>query len=169
MNGIWETVTSISTPLILGGLVVVVMFFIFKTIFSKNIIPQLNQTTGGKVVLRIVNFLFILSLVAIILGFVGYAIAKYYPPLDSDYVSMGIPEEMPLELVVQLIAEEKDVTINFNKNCNDSVKNATLNPKGYEGGSVKEFVENLKQGVKGESIYYSVIKEGELRYEIVCR
>ena len=76
MDKILNIATKVSTPLALGGLIVGIFFLIVRQIISTGLIPQLTVETGGTIILRIINGFIILSLVAIVLGFVGYVIKK---------------------------------------------------------------------------------------------
>jgi hypothetical protein len=76
MDKILAIATKVSTPLALGGLIVGFFFLIVKLIISAGLIPQVTVETGGTILLRIINGFIILSLVAVVLGFVGYLIQK---------------------------------------------------------------------------------------------
>lgn len=166
-NKFFEIASHVSSPLALAGLVVGALFLIFKKILSMNIFPQLTRQLGGAILLKIINTFLVLALVAIILGFAGYAMQTYYPKLEHDFVSMGSDEDQSLEHVVQALAKGRNVTINFGQNC-DQARSATVEAGEYEGKNIVEFLENLKQRVKGNSVNYLAKKEGEQRYEIIC-
>jgi hypothetical protein len=74
MNPIIEIATRVSTPLALSGLVAAFLFFIFRQIIAKNIFPNLTAALSGTIILTIINRLFVLALVAMILGFFGYVL-----------------------------------------------------------------------------------------------
>lgn len=173
MGSILEIAAKVSTPLALGGLIIGALFLTFRQLLSMNIFPQLSRQLGGKIIIKIINTFLILALVAIVLGFISYVlptfINAYYPKLDREYVDVGTDEDKPLEKVVRVIAMARNVTINFNRNCDQSVRNAMIEAGDHEGKDVKELLENLKQRVKGPSINYSVTQEGERRYELICR
>jgi hypothetical protein len=164
--------SKVYTPLSLAGLIIGAMFLIFRQILSMNIFPQLTEQAGGAVIIKIINVFLIISLTSIVLGFVAYVVTTYsknkYPPLDPDFVSVGTAQDKTLEEIVRAVAMERNVTINFNGNCHKSIRNAVIEPGEHEGKNMKEFLENLRQRVKGQSIKYSVIKEAERRYEINC-
>lgn len=80
MEKVLEIASSISTPLGLSGLFAAFLFFIFKQILEKNIFPALSRALGGQIITLIIERLFVLALVAMILGFVGYLIARLVPP-----------------------------------------------------------------------------------------
>lgn len=172
MEKILEIASKVSTPLALSGLIIGVLFLIFRQILSMNIFPQLSRQLGGRIIIKIINSFLILALVSIVLGFIAYIlptlIKSYYPQLQPDYVDVGTDEDKSLEEIIAAVAKVKNVTINFQPNCNQTVRRAVVEAGDHEGNSIKEFLENLKQRVKGNGVNYSVNQEGERRYEIVC-
>jgi hypothetical protein len=90
VNKILAIATRVGTPLGLGGLIAGFFFFIVKLVISAGLIPQMTSQTGGIILLRIINGFIILSLVAVVLGFVGFVIDKRYPKLNPNYVSLHL-------------------------------------------------------------------------------
>lgn len=90
MHEIFELASRISTPLALGGFVAAVLFFIFRQILKKNIFPSLTRSASAEVIKVIIDRLFVLALVAMVLGFAGYILPK--PSQTSD------PDRMQLRL-----------------------------------------------------------------------
>lgn len=88
--------------------------------------------------------------------------------LDPNYVDVGIDEDRTIEQVVNAVKQERNVTIVFDLNCGDTVKSAVIEKGDHEGKNIKDFLENLKQRVKGKEISYHVEQRGERRYEIIC-
>ena len=78
----WSAVLSIAEPLGLAGLALVVLLLAVKAIVSRAVTPA-SQTHSYKLTQRILTFLFILSLVGMVLGFVGYMIKLIYLPDPS--------------------------------------------------------------------------------------
>jgi hypothetical protein len=173
MENILEIASKVSTPLGLGGLIVGALFLIFRQILSMNIFPQLSRQLGGNILIKIINSFLILALVAIVLGFTSYilptAMKAYYPPLEPDYVDLGIDQDQPLVGIIRAVAKGRNVTINFNRNCDQPMRGAVIEAGNHQGKNIKEFLENLKQRIKGQSIDYSVRQEGERRYDISCK
>lgn len=161
--------TRVSTPVALGGLIIGVFFLIVRLVISADLIPQVTVETGGTILLRIINGFIILSLVAVVLGFFGFWLRIRYPKINRDYVNFSSDQERSLWQLVGVVADKRNVTINFNSDCDESVRNARIEPGSYEGRDVKHLLESLKQRVKGQSISYAVKKEGDKRYEIVCK
>lgn len=74
MDKLFQVATNISTPLMLAGFLSCAFFLILKEILKKNIFPKLTQQLSGDIIKLIINRFFKLSLVALILGFVGFLI-----------------------------------------------------------------------------------------------
>jgi hypothetical protein len=80
---IFELATKISTPLALAGFIAAVLFFVLRQLLAKNIFPVLSKTVGGAVVRQIIDRLFVLALVGMVLGFVGYLLPAPQLPNPS--------------------------------------------------------------------------------------
>ena len=76
MESIFEIASSISTPLALAGFVAAVFFFILRQIIKANVIPPLTKALGGQVILTIINYVFVLALVGMVLGFIGFILPE---------------------------------------------------------------------------------------------
>lgn len=79
MENIFELATSIPTPLALGGFYAAIVFFLFRQIVAENFFPKLTAAVGAKVLILIIERIFVLSLVAIVLGFAAYFFSKPEP------------------------------------------------------------------------------------------
>ena len=75
METIFRIATEISTPLALSGLFAASFFFLAKQIIARNIFPKLTKTNSSELLKFIVNKIFILSLIAMLLGFFGYIVS----------------------------------------------------------------------------------------------
>lgn len=170
MDRILTIATRVATPLALGGLVVALFFFIVRQIISAGLIPQVTQQTGGALLMRIINVFFVLALVAIVLGAVGYIVKLVWkgPTVHPGFVSIGTPPNQTLAQIVHAVATARNVTINFNAACGPSIRNAIIEGQKHEADSIELLLENLKDRVTGNSIDYSVKKQGARRYEIIC-
>lgn len=80
MEKIFEIASQVSTPLALAGFFAALVFFIFRQIVAKNIFPRLTAAIGADLLKLIVDRLFVLALVAMVLGFVGYVVPPLFPP-----------------------------------------------------------------------------------------
>jgi cbb3-type cytochrome oxidase subunit 3 len=79
MERVFEIATSVASPLALGGFFAAVVFFIFRQIIAKNIFPSLTASHGAAVLRLIIERLFVLALVAMILGFIAYLVLTILP------------------------------------------------------------------------------------------
>jgi hypothetical protein len=77
MKEIFNVLLEIKTPLVLGGIAVACFFFILRIIIQKNLIPQVSKTHSFNLIILIINRFFILALIAILLGFIGYVIPLF--------------------------------------------------------------------------------------------
>lgn len=66
--------SSVSTPLGLGGLIAAAVFLVFRQIVQKNVVPSQAQAHATRVLTLIIERLFVLALVAMVLGFAGYLV-----------------------------------------------------------------------------------------------
>jgi hypothetical protein len=76
MNSLFEIASRASTPLALGGLAAAVLFLIFRQIVAKDIFPPLTRAVGADILKLIIDRLFILALLAVVLGFLGYVLTR---------------------------------------------------------------------------------------------
>ena len=72
MQEIFEIASNVSKPLALGGFFAAVVFLIFRQIIKKNIFPTLARSHSTEIIKTIIDRLFVLALVAMVLGFAGY-------------------------------------------------------------------------------------------------
>jgi len=80
MTEIFEIATNISTPLALSGLFAAIIFFVFRKILAKEIFPRLSKATSADIIKKIIDYVFILALVAMVLGFAGFLFSRIYKP-----------------------------------------------------------------------------------------
>ncbi|MCP4133492.1 MAG: DUF1566 domain-containing protein [bacterium] len=76
MERIFDITSNISTPLALAGLFATIFFFLAKIIIAKDIFPKFTEKFSSEILKLIINYMFVLSLVAMILGFLGYILVK---------------------------------------------------------------------------------------------
>jgi hypothetical protein len=74
MQEIFEIASRISTPLALAGFIAAAFFFIVRSIVAKNIFPTLTKQLSGDIIKLIIDRMFVLSLVAMVLGFAGFVV-----------------------------------------------------------------------------------------------
>jgi hypothetical protein len=84
MAGIFEVATNIATPLGLAGIMVVVLFLVYRQLIKGPLAAQLSQRHSFHIINRIVIGVFVLGLVAIVLAIGAYVIGKVLPaPQDA--------------------------------------------------------------------------------------
>ena len=91
MAEIFDLATKISTPLALGGLLAAILFFILRQLLAKDIFPQLARVSSAKIITTIINRLFVLALIAMLLGFAGFVVPIFTSPaqLVEEEASVG--------------------------------------------------------------------------------
>ena len=105
MDKIFQIATNISTPLMLAGFFAAAFFFIARQIIKAKIFPQLSKQLSGDIIKNIIQKLFILSLTAMILGFVGYIYGQYR---QTPSISNNIKDhyEKPSDDLIKLILQD---------------------------------------------------------------
>jgi hypothetical protein len=84
MVKLFEIVAHITTPLGIAGVVIIVLFLLFRLLIKGPLAAQLSRSHSYQVINRIVTFVFILGLVALTLSIGVYILGKVLPaPLDS--------------------------------------------------------------------------------------
>lgn len=84
MEKLFQIATTISTPLALGGLFAVIFFFIIKQMLAKDIFSPLTKSSSFNILKTIVDRLFVLALIAMLLGFAGYIIPILLSAISSQ-------------------------------------------------------------------------------------
>ena len=145
MSSIFEITSKVSTPLALGGVVVAILFFILRQIIKKNIFPKLTIALAGTIIQSIINKLFILALVAIVLGFAGYTVALFVPTLKMppNSVKLSLPSEISFQEAVKMIAANDGNTAVFS-NCTDALLGTKLESGEFGGKTPTELIEALQ-------------------------
>lgn len=72
MNTLFEIASGVKSPIALGGIVMIALFLLYRTILKKLISQKLTKKHIFKIINRIMTYLFILALVAIIVGALTY-------------------------------------------------------------------------------------------------
>lgn len=145
MDSIFEITSKVSTPLALAGVAVAVLFFIFRQIIKKNIFPKLTVALAGTIIQSIIHKMFILAIVAIVLGFAGYVVAKFAPvprpPPDS--ITISLPSGTSFQEAVKMIATNDSRTAVFVK-CREALLGAKVEAGKFGGKTSKELIEALQ-------------------------
>ncbi|MEW6235609.1 MAG: SUMF1/EgtB/PvdO family nonheme iron enzyme [Candidatus Omnitrophota bacterium] len=97
MDKILEIASNISTPLGIAGIIACFLSFIIKIIISKPIFPKLSRTGAFDTFKLSIDRLFYLSIIAVVLGFLGYALKLYFveaPKSKSEIVFSELKEKL---------------------------------------------------------------------------
>ena len=86
MHEIFDIGARIATPLALAGFLGAVLFLFLRQVIQAKLIPAVRHSEAAPVLLHIVNWLCVLCLVAMILGFTGYVIRRWMPSSRDDPV-----------------------------------------------------------------------------------
>lgn len=150
MNAIFDLATKVATPLALGGFLAAVAFFIFRQIIAKNIFPTLTVAISGTILLNIINKLFILALVAMILGFAGYVVSIFAQQREPapDAISISLISGTPLRDAARMIAANEGYTTIFS-NCDEGILGVKVEPGTMTARTSKELIEALQYRVTG--------------------
>lgn len=89
MDRIFEIASRVSTPLALAGFFAAIVFLILRQILKKDIFPSLTRQLSSEIIKMVIKYLFILSLVAMVLGFAGYVITALLPTGNGDRIRNG--------------------------------------------------------------------------------
>ena len=73
-NKLFVIASNLATPLALGGFLAAAFFLLAKQVIAKNIFPILTKKLSTEVIKLIIHYIFILFLLSMILGFIGYVI-----------------------------------------------------------------------------------------------
>jgi hypothetical protein len=77
METIFEIALRVSTPLALAGFFAAAFFLVARQVIARSIFPTLTKHLSAGLIKVIIDRLFILSLVAMILGFAGFALTAF--------------------------------------------------------------------------------------------
>src|ERR1700719_974120 len=76
MSEFLHAATRVSTPLGLAGVIASILFFVLREILRKKIFPQLTRGRSYELLSVIVDRVFKLAMIAVVLGFAGFALSK---------------------------------------------------------------------------------------------
>ena len=72
---------GIRTPLTLAGLALLVFYGIVSKLLDMKIYPQLAQSSTAALLSRLLEYTFVVAIVALILGVASYLATQFVPPL----------------------------------------------------------------------------------------
>ena len=81
-----EIATTLSNPLALAGLFATILFFTIRQLISAKIFPTLTRQLSSDIITLIIDRMYKLSIMAMCLGFLGFAIVELYA--DNDGITM---------------------------------------------------------------------------------
>lgn len=90
MGKLFQTAANVATPLALAGLFGMAFFLILRQLLGKNIFSKFTSENSKEVVIKIIDRLFVLSLVALVLG----AFAFILPYVLANDTQRGSGMEM---------------------------------------------------------------------------
>lgn len=131
MEKVFEIVSRISTPLILGGFLAAIFFFITKEILRKDVFAELTKQRSYDIFKHIVDRLFFLSLMAVVFGFLGYIIPVFITAFSRSEASQTL--ERSIKIRVHRARFVNDLTENYFINVtNLSTKQVELTHVWYQ-------------------------------------
>lgn len=102
MEAIFNIAAQISTPLALGGFFAAVVFFVFKRVLTQDLLRRLTSLHSAEIIKKIIDKLFVLALVAMVLGFLAYILIRVLPengPPGPTPPGPG-PSELPAKVTL---------------------------------------------------------------------
>jgi len=127
VDKIFDVATSISTPLALGGFLAAVVFWIFRQIIAKDIFPRLTESLGADVIKHIVDRLFILALVATVLGISAYVFVIVIQKDDNSRKQASSSDGVPPGRLLSAAPFRARLD-----DCTDKTCDVVLRLKGYD-------------------------------------
>lgn len=141
---IFEIASKISTPLGLAGFIAAALFLIFRAVVKRDIFPRLNQAFGAKILLRIITFLFVLALVAIVLGCIAFVVSLFAENHRApDSVKVSLTSDMTFRQAAETIAGNDSATVTF-PDCDETALNAKIRGGELRADSSLMILETLK-------------------------
>lgn len=160
---------NIPTPLALGGLILSGLIAVFLAILKLNIFPKLNKELGEKVISQMMRYLFVLALVGMLLGFVGYILPMFANGRLPDGFRVNLPNGLSLQIAAKFVAEPVGYSVDF-KNCDKSVLNVVVKGGTYGGKDAADVIEKLRLNLNEDlTVNYQVTDLMEkMIYEVQC-
>jgi hypothetical protein len=173
MDKIFQIATNISTPLMLAGFFAAAFFFIARQIINANIFPKLTKQLSSDIIKIIIQRLFVLALIAMILGFLAYifgqlksvsppseTMKEYYEWPSDDLLSLYLQDINAIDLTPK--PETKNLTFRFKVIPKSKDKYVPIKTKGEliiidSAGNQKNYwfdVNSDDNGIKPQVISY---------------
>ncbi len=111
-NKLFNVATKIATPLSLASLSLLVLYGIYKAIVGMGIFPELTNSDTFQLLNNIINKLFILALVAMIIGVCAYIFTKRFQKeiADGPGETGGEPIPPNNDIKITFIVDTKERT-----------------------------------------------------------
>ncbi len=121
MEKLFEVAASVSTPLALGGFLAAVLFYLFKQILTRDFLRQLTSAHSADVIKLIIDRLFILALIAMVLGFIAYLLVRLLPlpPPHQTPTPLPTPASSPASGVPSPPSLPRTVSQDFQRRIGD--------------------------------------------------
>lgn len=110
MNSIFDIASKVATPLALAGLFGAILFFTLRRILQAHFVSQVGKNQSAQILLRIINYLFILCLVGMILGFAGYVLRFSRPEIPQSDNKSKTKAEQIVELEIEIHKLQGELT-----------------------------------------------------------
>ena len=79
-NKLIDVIDKIKTPLALSGLIIIVLYYIYRQILSLNIFSEIGESNTFLLLDKTIGILFYLAILSIILGTIGYLSSLFIKP-----------------------------------------------------------------------------------------
>jgi hypothetical protein len=116
-------------------------------------IPMYGRALGALAVFAIVYFANPASLVT--------------QPVDPEFIAVSTDQDLPMSAIVDAVVRQKNVTVHFDRSCDENIKNTLIDKGNYQGTGIQQFLDNVRLRAKGQLPAFHVTSKGD-RYEIVC-
>jgi hypothetical protein len=176
MQQIFKIAANISTPLMLAGLISAILFFIIRSIVKGRLLSKVSNQHSATIILAIINRLFVLALVAAMLGFGGYVFDKASAKADDSNTSREVYEK-PAKNLLTLHLEEisavdfapkpetKNISLRFKIVPLSKNKSVPISPKGFL--FIKDSTGTFKKYEMDANIENSIVPPAKITYVVL--
>jgi hypothetical protein len=132
-------ISKFTTPLIVGGVAVSLFFLLLRYFLTKVNFPRLEQSGALRVLQQILLYGFILALVSVILGFIGYISRPpdRRPPDRREQVVRLDPVQQELKVVLQRCATQVGAVLALGPGLGGEVRVSS------ESGRLKDIMDEI--------------------------
>jgi lysozyme len=79
IDGLLNVTSKIGTPLALAGIIVIVLYALYKQVLALNLFAPIDAAPTARLLQNVLNKLFWLALIALILGVASYIVTALFP------------------------------------------------------------------------------------------